>query len=178
MFKTKVFAVVLLFVVTCNTSLALMSVGVVSRDRAEALGIEVRAKPSGSQHAWIELEFRPEEELAPFHHVSLEIRDSDQLRLGWTPLKDRRTRRGCVTVRVMGSRQFLDQVTLRIVYGELGGLALDVRIRDFVDWEHVAHPKAAERSEGGDQPATVVEPTGDGDSVSPPAPRGCGSHGI
>lgn len=112
---------------------AMMSVGKISKERAKALGIELRAKPNGPNEAWIELEFNPEGELADYNHVSLEVRDDDKFMLGWTPLKDERLGTGHVIVRVMGNRDFLENVTLRIVTGTFGESGDDLRIKDFVD---------------------------------------------
>lgn len=155
-------AVLILFVAPPSTSMALISVGEVTRERAKELGIELRAKPGGPKHAWIELEFKPEGRLAKFQHVSLEIADGDQLGLGWTPLKDTRTDSGSVIVRVMGSRAFLEKVTLRIVHGDFGGTGEDVRIKDFVNFEELDKaepsngPEGAEQ-DGTDQPAAADE---------------------
>ncbi len=113
--------------------LALMSVGDVSKERAKELGIELRAKPNGPNEAWIELEFKPEGGLADFKHVSMEVSDGDKFLLGWTPLKDERLDSGRVIVRVMGNRDFLEKVTLRIVTGTFGESGNDLRIKDFVD---------------------------------------------
>ena len=152
-----------LFVAACGPSSAMISVGNVSVDRAGELGIELRAKPGGPKHAWIELEFKPVGPLSKFRHVSLEIPDGDELGLGWTPLKDSRTSSGSVVVRVMGSRQFLKKVTLRIVCGELRSeTGLDLRVGDFVDLEKLTKNQSAGGAEkavrdGADPPATAPE---------------------
>src|SRR5687767_452883 len=83
-------AVLILCLATPVTSLALISVANVSRERAKELGIELRVKPNGPTEAWIELEFKPEGPFKEFQHVSLEIRDGDQFLLGWTPLEAKR----------------------------------------------------------------------------------------
>jgi hypothetical protein len=126
-------AVLILFAAVCGKCLAVISIRNVSKDVAKELGIELRAKPSGPNAAWIELEFKPEGKLAEFSHVSLEIRDDKQFQLGWTPLKDERTSTGSVVVRLMGNRGFLEKVTLRVVRGATGEVGDDLRIRDFVD---------------------------------------------
>jgi len=132
--KTTVcFAVLVLFVAASGTCMAVISVGKVSKARAKELGIEVRAKPNGPKEAWIELEFKPEGELADFKHVSLEIADREQFQLGWTPLKDERTSTGSIVVRLMANRAFLEKVTLRVVCGFNGGKGHDLWVKDFVD---------------------------------------------
>jgi hypothetical protein len=132
--KTKLsLAVLILFAAVCGKCLAVISIRNISKDVAKELGIELRAKPNGPNEAWIELEFKPEGKLADFHHVSLEIRDGKNFQLGWTPLKDERTSTGSVVVRLMGNREFLENVTLRVVRGAMGEVGDDLRIRDFVD---------------------------------------------
>jgi hypothetical protein len=126
-------AVLILFAAVCGKCLADMSIRHVSKDVAKELGIELRAKPNGPKEAWIELEFKPEGKLADFHHVSLEIRDEKKFQLGWTPLKDERTSTGSVIVRLMGNREFLEKVTLRVVRGATADVGDDLRISDFVD---------------------------------------------
>ena len=132
--KNAVFlAALILSMATPETSLAMISVGNVSKERAEELGIELRAKPNGPDEAWVELEFRPDGKLAGFNHVSLEIADGEQFQLGWTALKEERTHSGSVVVRLMGNRAFLEKVTLRVVLGALGEEGLDLRVRDFIN---------------------------------------------
>ena len=153
------FSILTLFFALGNPSFAMISVGNVSKERAAELGVELRARAGGPEHAWIELEFKTEGTLAKFKHVSIEVPDGDELALGWTPLKDRRTSSGSVMVRLMGSRKFLEKVTLRIVHGDLGSRGLDLRIKDFVDFEKLSKPKPSNGSqendqEGAGQPAT------------------------
>ena len=136
----------ILFLASLNTSLALISVGIVSVESAKEMGIELRAKPGGPNHAWVELEFKPEGKFEPFRHVSLEIADGDELGLGWTPLKDQRTGRGTVLVRVMGSRAFLKKVTLRIVHGTLGGVGHDIPLKDFIDFDNLDKPEPSNQT--------------------------------
>jgi hypothetical protein len=139
-------AFLILFVAAQNTSWARFSVRNVSKEQAKELGIELRAKALGPKNAWIELEFKAEGKLADFLHVSIKVADGDKFALGWTPLKDRRTSSGSVLVRVMGSRSFLERVSLRIVHGAFGGAGVDVDIRKFVDLDKltVAPPKKTE----------------------------------
>lgn len=143
---TRLLVILFLLVAAHNTSLALITIAPVTKERAEELGIELRARPGGPKHAWIELEFKPEGKLARFRHVSIEIAEGGQLGLGWTPLKDERTTHGSVIVRVMGSRAFLEKVTLRIVHGDFGGSGEDVALRDFVNFEKLDKPEASNGS--------------------------------
>jgi len=130
--KTTV-SLTVLILAFCATCLADISTRNVTKNEAKELGVELRAKPNGPKEAWIELEFKPEGKLAGFSHVSLEISDGEKFQLGWTPLKDERTRSGNVLVRLMGNRKYLQNVTLRIVRGFTEDVGEDIRIRDFVD---------------------------------------------
>jgi hypothetical protein len=143
-----------------NTSLALISVGIVSVENAKEMGIELRAKPGGPNHAWVDLEFKAEGKLEQFQQVSLEIADGDELDLGWTPLKDVRTSLGTVLVRVIGSRAFLKKVVLRIVHGTFGGVGHDIPLKDFVDFDNLDKPEPTNQSrqvkqQGGVAPAAT-----------------------
>ncbi len=138
------FVLMILFAIFHSQSFAMISVRTVTKEQAEELGIIVRAKPGGPKHAWIELEFKPAGKLEKFQCVNLEYTDGDELRLGWTPLKDERTHDGNVIVRVMGSRAFLEKLTLRIVHGDLGGVGDDVRIKDFVNFDELDEKKPSE----------------------------------
>jgi len=131
--RIVVCSALLLFAVDCGTCLALISVENVSKARAKELGIEVRAKPNGPKEAWIELEFKPAGMLEDFNHVSLEIAVAGKFQLGWTPLKHERTSTGTVVVRLMGNREFLENVTLRVVSGVFEATGSDLRVKDFID---------------------------------------------
>ena len=130
--KTTI-SLTVLILAFCATCLAAISTRNVTKNEAKELGVELRAKPNGPNEAWIELEFKPEGKLAGFSHVSLEISDGEKFQLGWTPLKDVRTRSGSILVRLMGNRRYLQNVTLRIVRGVTEDVGEDIRIKDFVD---------------------------------------------
>lgn len=143
-----ILALLILLVAACETSFALISIRTISKQDAEELGIDVRARAGGPDHAWVEMEFNPDSLTGKFQHVSLEITDeNDEFALGWTPLKDQRTRDGKALVRMMGSRKFFNNVTLRIVHGELGSLGLDVQLKDFVNFEDLGEQKPRQKTE-------------------------------
>ena len=144
-----ILALLILIFAACETSFALISIRTISKQDAEELGIDVRARAGGPDHAWVEMEFNPDSLTGKFQHVSLEITDeNDEFALGWTPLKDQRTRDGKALVRMMGRRKFFNNVTLRIVHGELGSLGLDVQLKDFVNFEDLGKDKSIEKSVG------------------------------
>ncbi|MGI9517896.1 MAG: hypothetical protein ACR2NP_12665, partial [Pirellulaceae bacterium] len=105
-------AVASLVALSANECRAEMSIEIVSTERAQALGIEVRAQANGPNEVWVELEFKPEGELERFVHVSMEIRDGDKLLVGYAPMEAKRTSSGSIVCRCMVNRQFLEKVTL------------------------------------------------------------------
>ena len=118
--------------------LAEMSVEAVSKQRAKALGIEMRATANGPKQAWIELEFKPEM-FKEYSCVYLDIRDGEKFLMGWTPLKDKRTASGTVVVNLMANREFLEKVTLTIVTGHVENYAgHELRVKDFVDLKNLS----------------------------------------
>lgn len=120
---------------------ALISVEKVSPERAAELGIQVRARPSGPNAAWIELELRPEGPLKLFQHVNMEIRDDDQLLVGWCPLKSQPTSEGTVKVVFMVDRVFLDKVTLRVLEGQVMNIVgHDLALSEFVNLDELDQP--------------------------------------
>jgi hypothetical protein len=142
-----------LLAVAPSPCLALISVEDVSKARAKELGIEVRAKPNGPKEAWIELEFKPAGVLNDFNHVSLEIAVAGKFQLGWTPLKHERTSTGTVVVRLMGNREFLENVTLRVVSGVIGMTGYDLRVKDFVELDKRFTKKGEKEKEAPRSPA-------------------------
>ena len=163
--KLRLLLFILSLLSASSAVFGLISVGNVTVERADELGIELRVRPGGPKHAWVELEFKAEGALSEFQHVSLEIPDGDLLGLGWTPLKDKRTYSGSVIVRLMGSRNFLKRTTLRIVLGDFDDSGLDVRLKDFVDFDTLQETKPSRTSgRGGSNPiapSQETKPNGD-----------------
>ena len=55
-----------LLVAASSPCFALMEIVHVSKERAKALGMEIRSKASGTNAVWVELEFKTEGELKSF----------------------------------------------------------------------------------------------------------------
>ncbi len=135
---TGIAAVASLLAVSASECLAEMSIEIVTKERAQALGIEVRAQASGPREVWIELEFNPEGELERFLHVSMEIRDGDKLLVGYAPMEARRTSSGSIVCRCMINRQFVEKVTLSVVEGfPTNYTGHELPLRDFVDLDNL-----------------------------------------
>jgi len=126
-----------LLLAASSPCLAAMSIEKVSKERAKALGIEMRAKPNGANEVWLELELKPEGELKGFNHVSLEIRDGEKFLLGWTPLADRPLGSGARIVTLLVNREYAEKITLTVVCGADGSEGHELRVTDFVDLKNV-----------------------------------------
>ena len=115
-----------------------MSIEIVSKERAQELGIEVRATANGPNEAWVEMEFRAAGELEKFSHVSLEIRDGDKLLLGYSSLQTKKTSSGSLVVGFLVNREDLQHVTLSVVEGfPTNYTGHELPLRDFVDLENL-----------------------------------------
>jgi hypothetical protein len=125
---------VLLFVAP-TSSLALRSIGVVTKEQARDMGIVVRATPAGPEAAWVELEFKPQGPLKDFHHVELEANEGEKLLIAYAPLREERKSSGSVVVRFMANRAHLEKITLCIVAGLDAGF--DVRLKDFIALDQI-----------------------------------------
>jgi len=124
--------VVLLVFAISDPCLALRSIGLVSKEQAKEMGIEVRATPAGPENAWIELKLKPEGKLKDFHHVELEIRDGKKSVVSWCPLRGR-LESGKVVVRFMASRAYISKIILTLVYGDMEDLGDELHLKDFIE---------------------------------------------
>jgi hypothetical protein len=143
-------SIVAVLLTIAHPCFASMGIKFVSKDQAKQLGVEMRGTPSGPKAAMIALEFAPEK-FKDFNCVYLDVRDGEKFLMGWTPLKERRTKSGTIVVGLTADRQFLEKVTLTIVTGTSGLLDLtghELRVKDFVDLKTLsdAQPKGAPAS--------------------------------
>ena len=130
----------LLMAAFSNQCFAMMAIEFISRDSAKDLGIQIRATPSGPEAAVIALEFNPEK-FKDFNCVYLDIREGEKFLMGYTPLKEKRTKEGTIVVGLTANREFLEKVTLTIVTGTSGLLDLvghELRVKDFVDLKNLS----------------------------------------
>lgn len=126
--------VALLIAVAPSQCLALRSVGIITKEEAKQLGIELRATPAGPEAAWLELEFKPAGKLKDFAHVELEVIAGEKQQIAYLELSGQRTDKGNVKVRFMAHREFLDKIILVVVTGFPGNYAgNELRVKDFVD---------------------------------------------
>jgi hypothetical protein len=56
-------------------SFALMAIGVVNKEEAKQMGLEIETRPSGPDAVWMQLKFKPTGKLKQYSHVNLEIWD-------------------------------------------------------------------------------------------------------
>lgn len=128
-----------------NRSFALWDIETVSKERAKALGMEVRTTAAGPNHVTVELEFKTEGELKNFTEdpwknygrVELRIGQGDNLPVT-APLREDRSKPGHIAVSFTADRAQLDKLTLWVmVPGTLGGTIYDLRVKELVELKKV-----------------------------------------
>ena len=134
----KFTSIALLVAATATMSYAMMGISVVTKNEAQALGIDIRAKPSGPKNVWVELEFKAEGGMKDFQHVSMEIRDGKELLVGYAPMKAERQDSGKVKYTCMANRKYVDKITLSIVTARIpNGLGdmvgHELQLKEFID---------------------------------------------
>jgi len=117
---------------------ALMELEDVSKERAKALGLEIRVKAAGPDVVRIELEFATKGELKGFSRVDLDIRDGEKMLVS-SSLQEERPASGRIMVSFAADRTHLDKITLRIVTrsSERSMVGHDIRVKNFVDLEKI-----------------------------------------
>jgi hypothetical protein len=75
----NILVLTLLLFAASSPCFALRSIGILSKQEATKMGIQIRATAAGPDAAWVELEFKPEGRLKDFSHVELEINDGEKL---------------------------------------------------------------------------------------------------
>lgn len=137
--KPNIAVFALLLLAASSQCFAMMSVARVSRERAKALGMEIRWKAAGPNAVWVELKFRQEGELkdfAPerFSRVELRITDGDKP-LVTAALQMKRPSPKQVIVSFTAARAHLDRIALMVVVGSglMPGGAFELQVSDFVE---------------------------------------------
>jgi hypothetical protein len=112
--------------------LAARSIGIVTKERAKEMGIELQAIGNGPNQVWVKLEFKPEGKLKDYLHVELEISDGNKSLVSYAPLQDRRDA-GKVVVSFLADKTSLDKITLTVVTGPGADVGYQIRLKDFVE---------------------------------------------
>jgi hypothetical protein len=99
----QIAALVVLLVVAPNSSHAFESIEIVTKERAKALGLEIRSNAAGPDAVRIELEFAIQGELKDYHRVALELYDGGKL-LATSTLKEEESKAGRVIVSCAADR--------------------------------------------------------------------------
>lgn len=128
---------VLLLLAIQSVSFALMTLDIVTVDRAKELGLQIRANAAGPKAVRIVLEFQPKDALKGFERVDL-IVEEGTLRLNSTLKEDRSTPES-VRVSFAADRQNFESLTLRVVcrHGERTLVGHDIPVKDFVDLDAI-----------------------------------------
>ena len=110
----NIFVLAVLLVVAPNRSYALESIEIVTKERAKALGLEIRTNAAGPDAVRVVLEFETKGELKDYHRVALELYDGEKL-LVTSTLKEDESKEGRVVVAFAADRAKLDLFTLKVV---------------------------------------------------------------
>ena len=129
-----------LFMAASSQCFALREIAVVTKKEAKEMGIEVLAKPAGTNAIWLELEFKPEGKLKEFTHVKLKMTEGEKSLVVSAALRETRSSSGSVVVTFTASRAYFERITLSVVLhspGEAGDHTYELWMKDFVDLEKV-----------------------------------------
>ncbi|MGI8980265.1 MAG: hypothetical protein ACR2FY_13650 [Pirellulaceae bacterium] len=131
-------AVTLLVVVFPSLCCALESIEYVTKERATALGLEIRSHAAGPDAVLVELEFETKGELKEYSRVALEMHDGERLLLSST-LREEKSPPGRVVVSFAAERTMQDKFTLKVVtqHSPRTRTGHVLRIKEFVDLEKV-----------------------------------------
>lgn len=126
-------ALTILFAATPGVCSAMMSIELVTKDRAKALGREVRSSAAGPDTVRVELELETTGELKNYSRVDLELHDGGKLLCAST-LTEERPKPGRVVVGFAADRAKLDKFTLRVVVqnGARQRIGYDIQVKEFV----------------------------------------------
>jgi hypothetical protein len=127
-------ALAILLAVAPNRSYALESIEIVTKERAKALGLQIRSNAAGPDAVRVELEFEIQGELKGYHRVALELHDGGKL-LATSTLKEEESKPGRVVVSFAADRAKLDQFTLKVVTqsGPRTRTGHVIQVKDFVE---------------------------------------------
>ena len=128
----------LLSAAAASPCFGMMSIELVSKKRAKALGMEVRATAAGPDIVRVEIAFDVKGELKYFSRVDLEMHGGGKLLMSATLQPDRSTP-GRAVVGFTASRGDLEKFTLRVVteQGPRSRTGHDLRVHEFFDLEKV-----------------------------------------
>ena len=130
----KAFAIAFLCLAS-TPCLALWQIAEVTPERATELGIMVQSQAAGPKNVRVELEFKIAGELKDFDRVDLRFGETNGEAVT-AALKEDRSQPGRATVSFSADPKQLDKIRLWIMVPQsLGGVAYDVRMRDFVEFE-------------------------------------------
>ena len=127
-------ALAILFAVAPNGSYAVEEIEIVTKERAKALGLEIRSNAAGPDAVRIELEFAIQGELKDYHRVALVLQNGGKL-LATSTLKEEEAKAGRVVVSFAADRAKLEQFTLKVVtqISPRTRTGHVIRVKDFVE---------------------------------------------
>jgi hypothetical protein len=133
----RIAALALVLVISSPLCFGMMSIELVSPQRAKELGMVVKANAAGPDAVRISLEFPINGDLKSFSRVDLEIMDGGKLQLS-ASLREEKTNEGHVIVSFAVARDQLDKLTLRVVTGVPRDMVgHDLRLKELVDLKNL-----------------------------------------
>ena len=132
----KFSAATILLVATPSLCYALEGIEFVTKERAKALGLEIRANAAGPDAVRVELEFETKGELKDYSRVALEMQDEGKLLLSST-LREEKSSPGRIVVSFAADRANLDKISLKVVvqYSARTRTGHVLKLKEFVDLE-------------------------------------------
>lgn len=137
---SQVSALAVLLAIAPSLCFASWSFGPISKERAKALGMEVRSHASGANKVTVELEIKVADGLKMVEgwnlsRVELQIRQEEKELVSAT-LREYRPHPEQVSVSFTADRAQLEMSTLRVWVSQgVGGIIHELRVKDFVEPE-------------------------------------------
>ena len=145
-----------LLVVAPTWCYAVESIEIVTKERAKALGLEIRSNAAGPDAVRVVLDFEIKGELKDYHRVALELHDGEKL-LATSTLKEEKSKPGRVVVSFAADRAKLDQFTLKVVTqrGPRDRTGHVIQVKNFVELDKLPPKEKANRSGDEDKPSKI-----------------------
>ena len=127
-----------ILVATPSVCFALMSIDLVTKERAKELGLAIRATAAGPEAVRIHLDFETKGDLAKFSRVGLDVQEGGKLLVSST-LKEDRAQEGRVAVSFAADRANLDRISVTVVveHGLRSRTGYVLKMKDFVDLKSI-----------------------------------------
>jgi predicted DNA-binding antitoxin AbrB/MazE fold protein len=131
-------ALAVLLLASSSPCFGMMSIGYVSKERANKLGMELRVGAAGPESVWVELEFKTEGVFKHFNRVDLHPGEGKKISV-IASLQKKRAKPGHVLGRFSSDRDHLEKISLWVVTGARSDVGHILRMTDFVDLDNLGN---------------------------------------